>query len=165
MVDEADQDGGPTESGEAIRLQSTAIFDPSSQTGAQALSVMREAWDWSARLLSPGTGRLDWQISSEQPPPSDSRAANREIDPNSKRFEDPSLLEAVQRLRPIAEWLSLSMSQLALAWVLRDSRVSSAIIGASRPEQIEENVAAVGVELDDTTLREIDEAIEGVARR
>lgn len=110
-------------------------------------------------------GVLTGKYLPNQLPPSDSRAANREIGPNSKRFEDPSLLEAVQRLRPIAERLSLSMSQLALAWVLRDSRVSSAIIGASRPEQIEENVAAVGVELDDTTLREIDEAIEGVARR
>lgn len=110
-------------------------------------------------------GVLTGKYLPNQLPPSDSRAANREIGPNSKRFEDPSLLEAVQRLRPIAERLSLSMSQLALAWVLRDSRVSSAIIGASRPEQIEENVAAVGVELDDTTLREIDEVIEGVARR
>lgn len=110
-------------------------------------------------------GFLTGKYLPNQLPPSDSRAANREIGPNSKRFEDPSLLEAVQRLRPIAERLSLSMSQLALAWVLRDSRVSSAIIGASRPEQIEENVAAVGVELDDTTLREIDEVIEGVARR
>ena len=110
-------------------------------------------------------GVLTGKYLPNEPPPSDSRAANREIGPNSKRFEDPSLLAAVQRLRPIAKRPSLSMSQLALAWVLRDSRVSSAIIGASRPEQIEENIAAVGVELDDTTLREIDEVIVGVARR
>ena len=68
-------------------------------------------------------------------------------------------LEAVQRLRPIADGLEITMAQLALAWVLREPNLASAIVGASRPEQIEENAAASGIELDDATLRAIDEAL------
>lgn len=99
------------------------------------------------------------------PPPDDSRAANEELGRTSKRFDDDRLLAAVQDLVPIAERLSLSLSQLALAWILRDSRVAAAIIGASRPEQIAENVGAVGVRLDAETLRAIDDALDDVVRR
>lgn len=94
-------------------------------------------------------------------PPQDSRAANRKID----RFTREPVLQAVQKLRPIAERLSLTMPQLALAWVLDKKNVSSAIIGASRPEQIDQNAAAVGVALDAETLAEIDEILDGVVRR
>lgn len=94
-------------------------------------------------------------------PPQDSRAANRKID----RFTREPVLQAVQKLRPIAERLSLTMPQLALAWVLDKKNVSSAIIGASRPEQIDQNAAAVGVALDAETLAEIDEVLDGVVRR
>jgi aryl-alcohol dehydrogenase-like predicted oxidoreductase len=72
------------------------------------------------------------------------------------------VLAAVQNLKPIAQRLNLSMAQLALAWVLRDSRVSSAIVGASRPEQIEDNAAASGFHLSDDVLREIDEILAPV---
>ena len=58
------------------------------------------------------------------------------------------MLEAVQRLRPIADGLGVTMAQLAIAWVLREENVSSAIVGASRPEQVDDNVAASGVELE-----------------
>jgi aryl-alcohol dehydrogenase-like predicted oxidoreductase len=67
-----------------------------------------------------------------------------------------AVLERVQRLRPIAERLDISMAQLALAWVLREPNVASAIIGASRPEQVLDNTAASGIELDADTLAEID---------
>jgi aryl-alcohol dehydrogenase-like predicted oxidoreductase len=77
---------------------------------------------------------------------------------------DDKTLEAVQRLRPIAAGLGLSMAQLALAWVLRERNVASAIIGASRPEQIDDNAAATGVELDDGTTAAIDEALGDVVR-
>jgi aryl-alcohol dehydrogenase-like predicted oxidoreductase len=118
------------------------------------------------RLLAAGPGcPLTGKYAPHGPPPRDSRGADERTSRKSKRFRDQRVLEAVQRLRPIAEALSLSMSQLALAWVLRDSRVSSAAIGASRPEQIEENVGAVGIELDNATLRRIDDALEGVVRR
>jgi aryl-alcohol dehydrogenase-like predicted oxidoreductase len=76
-----------------------------------------------------------------------------------------AILEAVQRLRPIAEAAGLTMAQLALAWVLREPNVSSAIIGASRPDQVDDNVAAAGVALDDDTLKAIDDALDGVVMR
>ena len=59
----------------------------------------------------------------------------------------------MQELRPIADELGITMAQLALAWVLREPNVASAIVGASRPEQVEDNAAASGVELDEATLR------------
>jgi aryl-alcohol dehydrogenase-like predicted oxidoreductase len=68
----------------------------------------------------------------------------------------------VQRLRPIADGLGITMAQLALAWVLREPNVASAIIGASRPEQVDDNAGASGVELDGATLAAIDEAVADV---
>jgi aryl-alcohol dehydrogenase-like predicted oxidoreductase len=65
-------------------------------------------------------------------------------------------LEAVDRLRPVAEQAGLSMTELALAWVLRRPEVASAIVGASRPEQVHDNASASGIELDAETLAEID---------
>ena len=80
-----------------------------------------------------------------------------------RSFRDDDVLEAVERLRPIAEGLGITMAQLALAWVLREPNVAAAITGASRPEQVVENAAASGIELDDETLRAIDEAVGSVA--
>jgi len=95
-------------------------------------------------------------------PPAGSRAANESMGRWMGRWRDDVVLEAVQRLRPIADGLGLSMAQLALAWVLRQPNVASAITGASRPEQIDDNVGAVGVTLDEATLAAIDEAVDGV---
>jgi aryl-alcohol dehydrogenase-like predicted oxidoreductase len=78
------------------------------------------------------------------------------------RFRDDEVLVAVQRLQPIADGLGITMAQLALAWVLRRPEVASAIIGASRPEQVEDNAAASGIDLDAETLRAIDEAVSPV---
>ncbi len=75
------------------------------------------------------------------------------------RFRSDEVLEAVQRLHPIAAEVGVSMAQLALAWVLREPNVASAITGASRPEQVEENATASGVTLDDDTLVAIDKAL------
>jgi aryl-alcohol dehydrogenase-like predicted oxidoreductase len=76
-----------------------------------------------------------------------------------ERAMDQRLLERVQELRPVADELGLSMAQLALAWVLREENVAAAIIGASRPEQIEDNAGASGVELGEETLARIDEIL------
>ncbi|MGP5128452.1 aldo/keto reductase, partial [Brachybacterium tyrofermentans] len=73
-----------------------------------------------------------------------------------KRFLDDPVLEAVQRLEPIAAELDLTMAQLAVAWVLSNDNVAGAIIGASRPEQITENVKAAGVTLDADVKARID---------
>ncbi len=67
-------------------------------------------------------------------------------------------------MKPLAESENPSMAQFALAWVLRDERVSSAIIGASRPAQVEDNAAASGVKLSDETLAAIDEVLAGVSQ-
>lgn len=72
------------------------------------------------------------------------------------------LLEAVQNLRPIAGELGITMAQLAIAWVLREQGVSSAIVGATRPEQVDENVAASGIELPPEVLKRIDEVLAPV---
>ena len=81
------------------------------------------------------------------------------------RLLDDRVLEAVQRLVPIAESAGLTMAQLALAWVLREPNVASAIVGASRPEQVHANAAASGVTLDAPTLAAIDEALGAVVVR
>jgi aryl-alcohol dehydrogenase-like predicted oxidoreductase len=73
---------------------------------------------------------------------------------------DEQVLERVQRLMPIAERLNITMAQLALAWVLREENVASAIVGASRPEQVHDNASASGIELDAETLAEIDRILE-----
>ena len=78
------------------------------------------------------------------------------------RYMSDDVLEAVQRLVPIAEAAGLSMVHLALAWVLREQNIASAIIGASRPEQVHSNAAASGIELSPDTLEAIDEALSGV---
>ena len=81
-----------------------------------------------------------------------------------KQWLTDDILEAVDRLRPVAEGAGLTMSQLALAWILRQPNVASAIVGATRPEQVRENVAAAGVTLSDDTLRAIDDALAGRGR-
>jgi len=76
-----------------------------------------------------------------------------------KRWMDDRLLERVQQLRPIAEEAGLTMAQLAVAWVLQNDNVAAALVGASRPEQVEDNVKAAGVRLDASTMSAIDEAL------
>ncbi|HET9116159.1 MAG TPA: aldo/keto reductase family protein [Gaiellaceae bacterium] len=106
-----------------------------------------------------GQGILTGKYRPGAPPPGDSRAAHERMNYFMDRRDDQVLLERVQRLRPVAEELGLSMAQLALAWVLREENVASAIIGATRPEQVEDNAAASGVELDSATLSRIDEIL------
>src|SRR5918997_1240533 len=104
-------------------------------------------------------GALTGKYKPGSPPPADSRAASNRTGSMMGRFRDDDVLEAVQRLRPIADDLGLSMAQLALAWVLQEDNVASAITGASRPDQIDDNVAASGVALDDGVLAMIDDTL------
>jgi aryl-alcohol dehydrogenase-like predicted oxidoreductase len=75
------------------------------------------------------------------------------------RWLRDEVLETVQRLKPIAESVDLTLAQLAVAWVLQNPNVSSAIIGATKPSQIKENVKAAGVKLDKETMAAIDKAL------
>jgi aryl-alcohol dehydrogenase-like predicted oxidoreductase len=98
-----------------------------------------------------------------EPPPEDSRAASAEMNWAMDRYRSDELLEAVQRLVPVAEGAGLSMATMALAWVLRQENVASAIVGASRAEQVHANVEASDVELSQDTLDAIDEALGDLA--
>ncbi|MGB3136158.1 MAG: aldo/keto reductase family protein [Nodosilinea sp.] len=89
-------------------------------------------------------------------PPQDSRAANDKMNGFMQDLRSDCVLSAVQNLKPLANQLNISMAQLALAWILRDPRVSAAIVGASRPEQVVDNAAAAGIKLDEPMLREVD---------
>jgi aryl-alcohol dehydrogenase-like predicted oxidoreductase len=107
-------------------------------------------------------GALTGKYKPGEAPAAGTRAASRDMGWAMDRFRDDDVLEAVQRLRPVADGLGITMAQLALAWVLRRPEVAAAIIGASRPEQVEENAAASGIELDDATLSAIDETVSPV---
>jgi aryl-alcohol dehydrogenase-like predicted oxidoreductase len=93
-------------------------------------------------------GVLSGKYDPEKPPPRDSRAAHSEMGGFIDRFMEPQVLRAVQELKPIAEEAGLTMTQFALAWVLREPNVASAIIGASRPDQVRENAHASGLVID-----------------
>ncbi|WP_462186319.1 MULTISPECIES: aldo/keto reductase family protein [unclassified Frankia] len=100
-----------------------------------------------------------------QPPPTGSRATGGTGSTFISRLLRDDVLTAVQELRPIAADAGLSMAQLAIAWVLQNDNVASAIIGASRPEQVRENVKAAGVTLDAVLLDRIDDVLAKVVTR
>jgi aryl-alcohol dehydrogenase-like predicted oxidoreductase len=100
-----------------------------------------------------------------RPPPQGSRATDERGSQMIARFMNDEVLGRVQRLRPIAEEAGLSMAQLAIAWVLQNPNVSSAIIGASRPEQVKDNVKAAGVKLEPAILKAIDVALGDAVER
>jgi aryl-alcohol dehydrogenase-like predicted oxidoreductase len=111
-----------------------------------------------------GQGVLTGKYDPDQPPPAGSRAASDEMGGWMDRLLQPQLLRAVQELKPIAEEAGLTLPQFALAWVLREPNVASAIIGASRPEQVSENAAASGAVVDPALFAEA-ERILGEALR
>jgi len=112
-----------------------------------------------------GQGVLTGKYDPAKPPPAGTRATSEEMGGFIERLMQPDLLRAVQRLRPIAEEAGLTMAQFALAWVLREPNVASAIIGASRPEQVHENAHASGLIIDTQLFQRaeaiIDEAMAG----
>jgi 1-deoxyxylulose-5-phosphate synthase len=104
-------------------------------------------------------GVLSGKYRPGERPPGDSRAASESMGELIGQFMGDDVLEAVQRLRPIAEAAGLTMAQLALAWILRQDNVAATSVGATRPEQVHDNAAASGVRLSDDTLRAIDAAL------
>jgi aryl-alcohol dehydrogenase-like predicted oxidoreductase len=104
-------------------------------------------------------GALTGKYKPGQAPPAGSRATSERMGRMMGSWLDDDVLARVQRLVPIAERLGITMAQLALAWVLRVPNVASAIVGASRPEQVRENAAASGIELGQETISEIDAAL------
>src|SRR4029453_14970395 len=104
-------------------------------------------------------GVLTGKYRPGQAPPPDSRAANSDMNVAMDRLLDDAVLEAVDRLRPVADQAGLSMAELALAWVLRRPEVASAIVGASRPEQVHANAKASGIQLTPDTLAAIEKGL------
>jgi aryl-alcohol dehydrogenase-like predicted oxidoreductase len=108
-------------------------------------------------------GVLTGKYKPGHPPPPGTRAAHDEMSVSISRYMVDSVLEAVQRVGVVAAEAGLDPVQLALAWVLRKDNVASAIIGASRLDQVHANAAASGIELSQDTLDAIDEALDGVS--
>lgn len=111
-------------------------------------------------------GILTGKYQPGRPLPEGSRATDEKSGAGFiRRLLDDHVLDRVQHLRPLAESAGLSMAQLAVAWTLHNPNVASAIIGASRPEQVRENVKAAGVKLDAELLKRIDEILDPVIER
>lgn len=108
-----------------------------------------------------GQGVLTGKYQPGSPPPADSRAASAEMGGYIGALMDERLLTAVQQLRPLAQEAGCSMAQFALAWVLREGNVASAIIGASRPEQVTDNAGASGLTVDPALFARAEAIIAG----
>ncbi|NOK12099.1 aldo/keto reductase family protein [Corallococcus exercitus] len=100
-----------------------------------------------------------------QPPPANTRATTQQGAQFMSRLMSDDVLTRVQQLKPLAQEVGLSLAQLSVAWVLQNKSVASAIIGASKPEQVLDNVKATGVKLDAELLRRIDAIIGPVVER
>jgi aryl-alcohol dehydrogenase-like predicted oxidoreductase len=123
-----------------------------------------------------GIGQIVWSpiaqgaLTGKYKPGEDYPAGSRATDDKGgadmiSRWLNDDVLGRVQQLKPVADEAGLSLAQLAVAWTLQNSNVSAAIIGASRPEQVTENVKAAGVKLDVEALKRIDEVLDGVVER
>jgi voltage-dependent potassium channel beta subunit len=122
-----------------------------------------------------GIGQIVWSpiaqgaLTGKYQPGQDAPAGSRATDASGsgfiRGFLNDAILTRVAQLRPVAEQAGLTMAQLAIAWVLQNPGVSAAIVGATRPEQVRENVTASGVRLDNEVMRAIDDALGPVIER
>ncbi len=125
---------------------------------SEELGISQIVWSPMAQ------GVLSGKYLPGQPVPEGSRATDDKSGARFiQRFLDEDVLTAVQRLKPVAEQAGLTMAQLAIAWVLQNQNVAAALVGASRPEQLEDSVKASGVTLDSDTMSAIEAALAPVA--
>ena len=125
---------------------------------SEELGISQIVWSPMAQ------GVLSGKYLPGQPLPEGSRATDDKSGATFiKRFMNDEVLTAVQKLKPVAEQAGLTMPQLAIAWVLQNPNVAAALVGASRPQQLEDTVKASGVTLDADTMSAIDDALSGVA--
>jgi aryl-alcohol dehydrogenase-like predicted oxidoreductase len=111
-------------------------------------------------------GVLTGKYKPGQPPPAGSRATDEKGGANFiRRFMNDDVLRRVGDLEPIAKELDLTQAQLAVAWVLQNDNVAAALVGASRPEQVHENVKAAGVRIPEELMTRIDEVLGDVVER
>ena len=109
-------------------------------------------------------GVLSGKYAPGAPLPAQSRAASDSMGQAMQGWLRPEVLEAVEKLKPIAAKAGVSLTQFSLAWVLREPNVASAIVGASRPEQLAENAAASGLSIDPALFAEAEAIVAGVER-
>jgi aryl-alcohol dehydrogenase-like predicted oxidoreductase len=127
---------------------------------SQELGVSQVVWSPIAQ------GVLTGKYKPGQKPPSGSRATDQKGGADMiQRFMNDDVLTRVQALKPVADELGLSQAQLAIAWVLQNDNVATAIIGASRPDQVHENVKAAGIRIPAEALATIDEALGDIVER
>jgi aryl-alcohol dehydrogenase-like predicted oxidoreductase len=127
---------------------------------SQELGISQVVWSPIAQ------GVLTGKYLPGEQPPAGSRATDDKGGANMiKRWMSDDVLTRVQQLKPLAEEAELSMAALAVAWVLQNDNVATAIIGASRPEQVADNVAAAGVKLSPELLAKVDDALGSVVER
>lgn len=125
---------------------------------SEELGISQIVWSPMAQ------GVLTGKYLPGQPAPEGSRATDEKSGANFiARFLRDEVLEAVQKLKPVAEQAGLTMAQLSIAWVLQNKNVAAALVGASRPEQLDDTVKASGIALDADTMAAIDEALAPVA--
>jgi aryl-alcohol dehydrogenase-like predicted oxidoreductase len=110
-------------------------------------------------------GVLTGKYRPGQAPPAGTRATDPSGAGFIRHYLTDDVLARVEQLRPVADAAGLSLAQLAIAWTLQNPNVSAAIVGATRPEQVRENVKAAGVKLDQAVLRRIDEVLGPVIER
>ncbi|MEZ0363994.1 aldo/keto reductase family protein [Mycobacterium sp. pUA109] len=133
------------------------IIEPDVIPTCEALGLSQIVWSPMAQ------GVLSGKYLPGKPPPAGSRATDDKGGANFiKRFMTDDVLTRVQQLRPVAEELGLTTAQLAIAWVLQNDNVAAALVGASRPEQVAENVKAAGVRIPAELLARIDEVLGDV---
>ena len=131
------------------------VIEAEVEPACRELGVSQIAW---SPLMQ---GVLTGKYQPGSAPPADSRAAADEASSATvKLFMRDELLQAVQELIPLAEQADCTLAQFAVAWVLRNDNVASAIVGASRPEQLEQNVVAIDLDLDDGLVTEAERILE-----
>lgn len=111
-----------------------------------------------------GQGVLTGKYSADSPPPEDSRAASDSMGGFMERLMRREVIGAVDQIKPLAEEAGCSMAQFALAWVLREPNLASAIVGASRPEQLDDNAAASGLEIDPALFAKAEAIVAAIPR-
>jgi aryl-alcohol dehydrogenase-like predicted oxidoreductase len=159
---------------QALKIQKTNNFDRFVSSQPQYSMLWRVIESKVVPLcIEEGIGQIVWSPVAQgvltgkylpgKKPPTGSRATDKKSGAEMiSRWMRDEVLEAVAKLKPIAQGLDLTMSQLALAWALANPNVSSVIMGASRPAQVKENVKASGVKLSPQTLAEIDKALGSI---
>ncbi|MGJ9424495.1 aldo/keto reductase family protein [Nesterenkonia halotolerans] len=135
------------------------VIEPEVIPASEELGISQIVWSPIAQ------GVLTGKYLPGEAAPEGSRASDKEAGKFIDRYMNEEILTAVQKLKPIAEDHGLNLAQLAVAWVLQNPNVASALVGASRPEQIASNVAAAGVTLDDAAMHSIDSVLGDLAQQ